>query len=211
MKPQGIVFDLDGVLVSTDELHYRGWKALADREGIPFDRTINHRLRGVSRMESLDIILEATKKAYTVADKAEMATFKNSVYVRSLQAITPKDLLPGVPEVLAVLKTRGLPIAIGSSSKNARLILGRLGLAETFDAVVDGNEITKSKPDPEVFLKAALRIGVAPALCLVVEDAVAGISAAVAAGMIPVAIGDAIKSPEALYRLTTILDIIDLI
>jgi len=211
LKPQGIVFDLDGVLVSTDELHYRGWKALADREGIPFDRTINHRLRGVSRMESLDIILEATKKAYTVAEKAEMATFKNSVYVRSLEAITPKDLPPGVPEVLAALKTRGLPIAIGSSSKNARLILGRLGLAETFDAVVDGNEITKSKPDPEVFLKAALRIGVAPALCLVVEDAVAGIRAAVTAGMIPVAIGDATHCPEARYRLTTILDIIDLI
>lgn len=211
MKPEGVVFDLDGVLVSTDELHYRGWKALADREGIPFDRTVNHRLRGVSRMESLQIILEASTKVYADAAKVEMAAFKNDVYVRSLEAITPKDLLPGVPAVLAALKARRLPVAIGSSSKNARLILRRLGLQDAFDAIVDGNDISRSKPDPEVFLKAALRLGIAPARCLVVEDAVAGIRAAAAAGMIPVGIGDAVNSPEARYRLASILELIDLL
>jgi beta-phosphoglucomutase len=211
MKHPGVVFDLDGVIVSTDELHYRAWKLLADRERIAFDRVVNNRLRGVSRMESLAIILEKAARNYGEDELREMAAFKNEAYVRSLADLSPKDILPGVLDVLAALHARGIRTAIGSSSKNARLILARLGLADAFDAVVDGNEIAKSKPDPEVFLKAAAAINVTPERCFVVEDAVSGIAAAAAAGMIPVAIGDATKSALARHRLHAIGDLIDLL
>ncbi|MFH0992923.1 MAG: beta-phosphoglucomutase [bacterium] len=207
LKPTGVIFDLDGVIVSTDELHYQAWKQLADREGIPFDRVVNHRLRGVSRMESLAILLEAAQCQYDNAEKIAMADFKNTLYVASLTGITPIDILPGVLDVLAELKTRRIRTAIGSSSKNARVILTRLGLANAFDAIVDGNDISRSKPDPEVFLKAADRIGIPPSACYVVEDAVSGIAAAAAAGMIPIAIGDAIRSPEARFRLRNIKEL----
>jgi len=207
MKPIGVVFDLDGVIVSTDELHFQAWKQLADREGIAFDRTINHRLRGVSRMASLAILLERASRKYDDAERTTMAEYKNALYVASLAAITPKDILPGVLAVLDELKRRKIRTAIGSSSKNARLILARLELADAFDAVIDGNDITRSKPDPEVFLRAALQIGIPPACCYVVEDAASGIAAAVAAGMIPVAIGDAVRSPDARFRLVDIREL----
>jgi beta-phosphoglucomutase len=191
---RGVIFDLDGVLVSTDELHYRAWKQLADAEGIPFDRRINHRLRGVSRMASLEIILERASRAYSAAEKSAMADRKNASYRELLETLTPADALPGARELLDALRVRGIKMAIASSSRNTPRILERLGWSGAFDAVADGNDIARSKPDPEVFLLAAQRLGVPPTDCLVVEDAAAGIEGARRAGMAVFGIG----TPETL-------------
>jgi len=191
---RGVIFDLDGVLVTTDELHYRAWKELADAEGIQFDRRINDRLRGVSRMESLGILLERSPRTYSEAEKAALAERKNARYRELLQSLTPADVLPGARETLAGLHTRGVRTAVASSSRNAAAILERTGLAGAFDAAVDGNDIRHSKPHPEVFLLAARRLGLPPAECLVVEDAMAGIVAGRRAGMAVFGIG----TPETL-------------
>jgi len=191
----GVIFDLDGVLVSTDEYHYRSWQRLADEEGIYFDREINHRLRGVSRMVSLEIVLERSRRTYTTDEKSALADRKNSYYRDSLRELTRADLLPGVLATLAALRGRGVRIAVGSSSRNTRLILERIGLTGQMDAVVDGNDITASKPDPKVFLIAAEHLGLKPAECLVVEDATAGIEAARRAGMAVFGIGSPSNLP----------------
>ncbi len=180
---RGVIFDLDGVLVSTDALHYQSWRKLAEEEGIPFDPTINHRLRGVSRMRSLDILLERSVRSHDAAQKQAMADRKNATFVTLLGDLTPSDILPGAAACIETLKGRHIRIAVASSSRNARRILQRLGLAAAFDAVVDGNDITESKPDPEVFHKAARLLGLPAAECLVIEDAPAGIEAARQAGM----------------------------
>jgi beta-phosphoglucomutase len=163
---QAIIFDLDGVIVSTDEFHYQAWQRLADEQGIPFSRAVNHRQRGVSRMESLDILLEAAQRAYSGEEKHALATMKNGYYVDFLGRIGPADLLPGVADFLAACRQGGLRLAIGSSSRNTPLILERIGLAGAFDAVADGNAITRSKPDPEVFLLAARLLGLTPKGCV---------------------------------------------
>lgn len=191
MSKKAVIFDLDGVIVSTDGLHYKAWKHMADREGIYFDETINNRLRGVSRMESLEIILERAKKAYTSDEKETLATAKNDIYRESLSELSPGDILPGVSSLLAALREKGIMLAIGSSSRNTPIILKQIGLENYFDAVADGNQISRSKPDPEVFLLAAKLLGLSPADCAVVEDAVAGIDAAKAGGMKAVGVGDA--------------------
>ena len=170
MQYQGIIFDLDGVLCSTDEYHYRAWKALADRLGIPFDRERNGLLRGVSRMDSLNIILEKSDKAYSQDEKNAMAEEKNTRYRQLLNQMSPADLSGDVKRTLDTLRARGLKLAIGSSSKNTPFILERMGLDGFFDAVADGNCITHSKPNPEVFLKAAEMLGLKPEQCVVVED-----------------------------------------
>lgn len=197
---KAVIFDLDGVIVSTDECHYQGWKQLADEENIYFDRKINERLRGVSRMESLEIILERSDKKYTEEQKIEMATRKNEYYKKLINILTPFDILPGVLKLLAELKERDIKIAIGSSSKNSPLILGRIGLDKYFDATADGNDISRSKPDPEVFLVAARKLGIPPENCMVVEDAEAGIEAALAAGMRVLGVGFASGSPRATLK-----------
>jgi beta-phosphoglucomutase len=188
---RAVIFDLDGVLVSTDEFHYRAWQRLADEEGIPFDREANNRLRGVGRMQCLEIMLERSPRSYTPNEKATLADRKNRYYRESLKALSPADVLPGAWEVLRGLKARGVKVAVASSSRNAPEILRRTGLAGVPDATADGNDITRSKPDPEVFLVAAARLGVAPAECLVVEDAASGVEAAAAAGMPCLAVGAA--------------------
>ena len=144
----GVIFDLDGVIVSTDDCHYLAWKRMADEEGIPFDRKVNERLRGVSRMASLEIILEKATKTYTEEQKVEMATRKNGYYVELIQQLTADAMLPGAMATLDMLKKRGVKIAIGSSSRNTPIILRQIGLDGYFDAVADGNQITHSKPDP---------------------------------------------------------------
>ncbi len=197
---QAVIFDLDGVIVSTDEFHFLAWKQLADAEGIPFTRGDNERLRGVSRMESLDILLEKASRSYSAAEKEEMATRKNTIYRDSLRALSPADILPGVADVLKGLRERGIKIAIGSSSKNAGPILIAIGLDKTFDAVVDGTHIAKSKPDPEVFTLAGQQLGISPDQCLVVEDADAGVDAGLAAGMPVLAVGSATGHPGATLR-----------
>ncbi len=197
---KAVIFDLDGVIVSTDECHYNGWKQLADQEGIYFDKEINERLRGVSRMESLEIILERAGKKYTQEQKLEMAARKNEYYKELIKELTPDNILPGVSVFLADLKNRGIKIAIGSSSKNSPLILKGIGLDNYFDAEADGNDITRSKPDPEVFLVAAKRLGIPPENCLVVEDSEAGIDAALAAGMKVLGVGFASGIARATIR-----------
>lgn len=188
MKIEAVIFDLDGVIVSTDECHYRAWKKTADEEGIYFDRKINDRLRGVSRMDSLEIVLERAERLYTDEEKVELAERKNNYYKEYINKLTKDDILSGVNENLAELKAKGIKVAIGSSSKNTPDILKYIGLDNYFDAVSDGNNITKSKPDPEVFLKAADMLGVPYEKCLVVEDADSGIEAGKRAGMYTLAV-----------------------
>lgn len=191
MKIEAVIFDLDGVIVSTDECHYRAWKKTADEEGIYFDRKINDRLRGVSRMDSLEIVLERAERLYTDEEKVELAERKNNYYKEYIKKLTKDDILNGVNENLAELKANGIKVAIGSSSKNTPDILKYTGLDNYFDAVSDGNNITKSKPDPEVFLKAADMLGVPYEKCLVVEDADSGIEAGKRAGMYTLAVNNA--------------------
>ena len=202
---KAVIFDLDGVIVTTDDCHYRGWKKMADEEGIYFDRAINERLRGVSRMESLNIILERAEKEYTEEEKTALAARKNGYYVEFIQSLTPADILPGVMEALEELKNKNIKIAIGSSSKNTPIILKQIGLSDYFDAVSDGNNITKSKPDPEVFLKAADFLNMPYENCAIVEDADAGIEAGKAAGMVTFAVGSA-KGGD--YKLDTMKDLL---
>lgn len=211
---KGIIFDLDGVIVTTDNCHYLAWKEMADGEGIPFDRTINERLRGVSRMQSLEIILERSPREYTEEQKIALAEKKNNIYKKHIAALTPKDILPGVWEVLSLCREKGIRTAIGSSSKNTKPILEYIGLKDAFDAVVDGNDIRNSKPDPEVFLLAAQRLGLAPAQrlglapaeCLVVEDAEAGVEAGLAGGMRVLGVGSAADCARATFRARSLSD-----
>lgn len=207
---KGIVFDLDGVIVSTDHYHYLGWKRVADEDGIYFDESINNRLRGVSRMESLEIMLERYDGTMTEREKLAMTERKNGYYRELLSTMTPGDLSQEVKSALEILRERGYKLAIGSSSRNAGFILERIGLKDSFDALSDGNNISRSKPDPEVFLKAAEMLGEAPAELLVVEDAVAGIEAAKAGGFHSAAIGDAAKAGTGEYRLETFGDILQI-
>lgn len=211
MKYKGIIFDLDGVICSTDEYHYLAWKALADRLQISFDRERNNLLRGVSRMESLEIILEKSERRFSDQEKKELAAEKNNLYRKLLGKMTPEDLPAGVKSTLEALRGRGLKLAIGSSSKNTPYILERIGLDSWFDAVADGNCITRSKPDPEVFLKAAGMIGLSPESCLVVEDAHAGVEAAEAGRFDCAAIGDAREDPKAKWHLKEIPDLLEFI
>jgi beta-phosphoglucomutase len=204
MKYKAIIFDLDGVICHTDHYHYLAWKQLADKIGVYFDETINNRLRGVSRMESLEIILERLEDKTLLPDEKErLAEEKNTMYKELLLKMTTKDLSEEVKDTLSILRKKGLKLAIGSSSKNARLILTQIGLGDFFDAISDGNNITRSKPHPEVFVKAADYLGLESCDCLVVEDAKAGIEAAEAASMDSAAIGDACGYPLATYDLPT--------
>lgn len=191
MKYEAIIFDLDGVICSTDEYHYLAWKSIADQLGVPFSRKKNDRLRGVSRMDSLEIVLEDYSGELSPAEKIELAEQKNERYKKYLSNLSASDLSAEVSETLQVLRSRGLKLAIGSSSKNTPFILQQLGMSNFFDAVSDGNNITRSKPDPEVFLKAAAILNIAPQKCLVVEDAVSGAQAGHAGGMEVACVGDA--------------------
>ena len=199
MKYKAIIFDLDGVIVSTDDCHYEAWKKLADEENISFDRKTNDRLRGVSRMESLEIILEKSQKNYTAEEKNEMASRKNGYYVDKIMHIDENALLAGAMNFVISAKKAGLKVAIGSSSKNTKIILSQTKCNDIFDAVADGNDIKLSKPAPDVFLKAAEKLMVLPEECLVVEDADAGIEAALNAGMDVLAVGAARFNEKATY------------
>jgi beta-phosphoglucomutase len=201
MKISAVIFDLDGVIVSTDEFHYQAWKQISDQEKIYFDREINERLRGVSRMESLEIILSHSDKIYNDKDKEQLAQQKNEIYCELLNKLSPNDILPGVINLLLSLKAKDIKVAIGSSSKNTPFILEKIGLDTSFKTIADGNGIKKSKPDPEVFLLAAEKLGVTPEECVVIEDAQAGIDAAIAAGMKAVGVGTAASCVNAQLKL----------
>lgn len=207
---KAFIFDLDGVLVSTDKYHYQAWKKMADDEGIYFDEKINDRLRGVSRMASLGIVLERARRQYTEEEKVALANKKNDLYRDLLKNLTPADRLAGVTETLEKLRAEGFLLAVGSSSKNTPTILDKIGYGGYFDAVSDGNNITKSKPDPEVFVKAAEMLKLPAEECFVVEDAKAGIDAAKAGGFVSVGIDDAAHYDKTDYKISTISDILKL-
>jgi beta-phosphoglucomutase len=175
---RAIIFDLDGVICSTDRYHYLAWKALADRLDIPFDEQKNKLLRGVSRMESLEIILGDRSSHFSEQEKWELAEEKNRIYREYLQTMRPSDLPEDTRYALQTLRKRGYLLAIGSSSKNTRQILAQLGLEHFFDAVADGTQITRSKPDPEVFFLAASLLDISPEQAIVIEDAESGVQAA---------------------------------
>ena len=207
---KGIVFDLDGVICFTDVYHYRAWKQMADEEGIEFDEVINERLRGVSRAESLEIILEKASRSYSPEEKAALMEHKNNLYRELLRQMSPADLSEEVFGTLRGLRERGLKLAIGSSSKNAKFILKQIGLEGFFDAVSDGTNIQKSKPDPQVFVMAAQMLGLEPEECLVVEDAEAGIDAACAGGFHSAGIGSACHYAKAEFSLSSFSDLLAL-
>lgn len=195
---KAVIFDLDGVLVTTDKLHFEAWKALAEKLGITgFTKADNARQRGVSRMASLEVVLEKTDKVYSDEEKIALAEEKNANYVESLASLSKADVLPGVFDFIDFIKSKGIKVAVGSASKNTPLILNKTELEDKFDAVSCGLDTTKSKPDPEVFLIAAKKLGIAPEECVVVEDSDAGIEAAKAGGMYAVAVGEAEHNPKA--------------
>ena len=212
VKIKGLIFDLDGVLVFTDKFHYQAWKTMADELGVYFDETINHRLRGVSRMDSPEIILERYEGPdLSLREKEKLAEKKNEIYRTLLESMTPDDVTKEVRDTLTKLREKGYKLAIGSSSKNAKFILEKVELKDAFDAISDGNNITKSKPDPEVFLKAAEYLGLPPKACMVVEDAEAGIEAAKKGGMYAAGIGEAAKSINADESLKTFSELVDIV
>lgn len=207
MKYKAVIFDLDGVICHTDRFHYQAWQQIAGEIGVYFDEKINSRLRGVSRRDSLDIILESHPVQLNEAEKEYYLRKKNDLYLSLLKKMSPADLSEEVKFTMDKLKAEGILLAIGSSSKNTKFILKQLGLENYFDAVSDGTNINRSKPDPEVFLKAAEYLGVKPPLCLVVEDALAGIKAARAANMDCAAYGNGTKYDLADYNLEHFSDL----
>lgn len=186
---KAVLFDLDGVIVFTDRYHYLGWKKLADERGWAFDEEVNNGCRGVPRMESLEVILRHNKVDLPLEEKEELAARKNGYYVELLKNINEEDVYPGAVEFLKAIRATGVKVSLCSSSKNANLVLDSLGLSDYFDAVITGADIKNAKPDPEIFLLGAERVGVEPSACVVFEDAPSGVAGALAAGMQCVGIG----------------------
>ncbi|MDR1547748.1 MAG: beta-phosphoglucomutase [Hungatella sp.] len=205
---KAVIFDLDGVIVSTDEYHYLAWKQLADETGLYFDREMNAKLRGVSRLDSLNIILGRQAGSVPEKDKIDLMDKKNLYYKGYLEQLDERSVTEDVGRTLAALRKAGVLLAIGSSSKNAGFILERIGYDAFFDAVADGNDVKRSKPDPEVFVLAAERLGVLCRDCLVVEDSEAGIKAAFACGMRTVGIGYAEENCRADWNLRKLSDVL---
>ncbi|PJB13634.1 MAG: beta-phosphoglucomutase [Flavobacteriales bacterium CG_4_9_14_3_um_filter_40_17] len=199
MTKKAFIFDLDGVIVDTAKFHYLAWKKLADELGIPFTQHDNEQLKGVSRVRSLELILNLGGVTLDEVEKLNHLKEKNEDYLSYISEMTHADVLPNVPKVLNFLKAHQVPIALGSASKNAKQILEKVGLLGVFDAIVDGNEVSKAKPDPEVFLLAARKIDANPEDCVVFEDAIAGIQAANQAKMLSIGIGESEILHEAKY------------
>ena len=196
------IFDLDGVIVRSDRYHYLSWKRLSDEQGWHFDEELNHQLRGVSRLASLQIILDHNQATPTMAEKEAMATRKNGYYRTLLADISASDLLPGALEAIAAMRSGGLRTAVASGSKNAGYILERLAIETLFDALVTGHDVQRPKPDPQLFLLAAERLAIEPARCVVFEDAPAGIEAAIRGGMDSIGVG----SPTLLHRARRVIE-----
>ena len=190
MNYKAVIFDLDGVITDTAHYHYLAWKRLADAEGIPFDEAFNEHLKGIDRMGSLELILAQGSRSYTQEEKLALADAKNRHYQELVATMTPQDLLPGALEALETVRAAGLKTGLASVSKNAFTVLDRLGIRARFDTVVDAARIANSKPHPEIFLTAAAQLGLAPADCLGVEDAAAGVASIKDAGMVAVGVGD---------------------
>lgn len=190
MSNKAFIFDLDGVIVDTAKYHYLAWKELANSLGFDFTEEQNELLKGVSRIRSLEILLDLGKVELSQEEKDKYLHEKNEQYLKYIEKMDTREILPGIPELLAFLRAEKIPFALGSASKNARLILENLKLLDDFDAIVDGNDVSTAKPDPEVFLIASEKLGKNPKDCIVIEDASAGVQAANSAGMTSVGIGD---------------------
>lgn len=202
-----VIFDLDGVLTDTAAFHEAGWQRLADEQGWRFDSQLADELRGVSRMGSLERILDVNDVQATEADKQRWAEAKNAYYVAALDDVSPADLLPGARELVEACREAGLAVAIGSSSRNARTVLDRLGITTLFDAISDGEAVERAKPAPDLFLHAAAQLDAAPADCAVVEDAASGIDAALAAGMVAIGVGPAERVGHGHDRVDRVADL----
>ena len=189
MKISGCLFDLDGVIVDTANHHYVAWKSLTDELAIPFTAVENESLKGLSRLDSLECILRLGNLEVSSNKKIELMEKKNQLYLQIIDAIGPDDILPGVKELMLELRNKGIGICLGSSSKNAISILKRIGIFDLFDGVVDGRNLTLSKPDPEVFIKGSKILGLTPSECIVFEDAESGIEAALSGGFFALGIG----------------------
>ncbi|MFT3795064.1 beta-phosphoglucomutase [Flavobacterium sp.] len=200
MNKKAFIFDLDGVIVDTAKYHFLAWQKIAAELGIEFTPEHNEELKGVSRVRSLDLILELGRMTASQQDKDRWLKQKNEDYLSYLVHMDQSEILPGVLHILQFLKEHHQPIALGSASKNARPILEKTGIIHYFDAIVDGNDVTNAKPDPEVFLQAARQIGATNQNAIVFEDSVAGIQAANIAGMISIGIGEAGILKEAQYN-----------
>jgi len=185
-----VIFDLDGVIVDTAKYHFIAWKHIANKLGFDFTEAHNEQLKGVSRVRSLDLILDLSGQTIETEEKERLLIEKNEHYLSLISDMGQSEILPGILELLKYLKEQNIPFSLGSASKNARLILKTLNLLDLFDAIVDGNDVTNAKPDPEVFLRAAEKLNLKAEQCIVVEDAVAGVDAANNAGMISIGIGE---------------------
>jgi beta-phosphoglucomutase len=198
---KGFLFDLDGVIVETAGFHYQAWRQMANDLGFDISKEFNEKLKGVSRVDSLNLILKHGGIELSEEEKAALATKKNDNYLSLVSQMTPDDILPGVKDFFAQIKQTNIKISLGSVSKNSKMILEKVGLLNEFDAIIDGTNISKGKPDPEVFLKGALALGLENSECLVFEDAVAGVEAGINAGMKVVGIG----KPEVLTKADLVL------
>ena len=196
-KMHAAIFDLDGVIVDTAKYHYLAWKRLANELGFDFTASDNERLKGVSRIRSLEILLEIGGLTFDEDTKAQLAARKNGWYVAYISQLDANEILPGAADYLHSIRARGIKTALGSASKNAPLILARLGITSLFDVIVDGNTVRKAKPAPDVFLRGAKELNTPPANCIVFEDAAAGVEAALRAGMGVVGVGKPALLPDA--------------
>lgn len=204
---KAVIFDLDGVITDTAEYHYHAWKALGEEVGVPFTREFNEELKGISRMESLEMILAFGNKLndFTKEEKEMMAARKNEHYVRLIEGITPNDILPGIIDLIHTIKSKGLKLGLASVSKNAFSVMGKLELTDQFDVIVDAAKVQKGKPNPEIFLTAAEMLGVEASDCLGIEDAAAGVDSIKGAGMFAVGIGneETLKNADLIYNSTS--------
>lgn len=207
---KAVLFDLDGVLVFTDELHFRAWSETAAKIGVEFTREQADRCRGLSRMASLNIVLENADREFSDEERARLAAEKNDIYRSLLEGLSPEAVPPEIVDTLRSLKARKIKLAVASSSKNAKTILEKTHLAEYFDAVVDGNDISRSKPDPEVFCLAAKAVGAAPKHCLAIDDAEAGIKSARAAGAVSVGIGNSAERGLGEYNIASLGEVVEI-
>ena len=205
--PTGFIFDLDGVIVDTAKYHFKAWQSLAKKLDYDFTERDNEQFKGVSRVRSLELLLEMAQYKATQEEKEQWLIEKNAHYLALITHMNASEILPGITEILSDLKAQKIPVALGSASKNAKPILEKVGLLPYFDVLVDGNEVSNAKPDPEVFLTAAMGLGVAPENCVVFEDALAGVAAAKAAQMTCVDIGDPMVLSQADHCFSSTADI----